>query len=258
MIPRIIHYIWLGGGEIPQRLQSCIDSWKNVMPDYEYVKWDDESISVIDIPFVNEAIKEKKWAFASDVIRLWVINEYGGIYLDTDVQLYKPFDSLLNCKAFIGREKCLQVSGKNTEYHLTSYCFGAEKGNDFVSRCLDYYSGKRFIVSKDKSLPMHLRLDVRNASFIYSEIAKLFGYNSSTLAPPEQDCEGIVTVVCPEVFADSSVSDKTIARHLYVGSWRETPIKDPDYTFRYKIEWRIRKIVERILKHFGYIMVKLR
>lgn len=258
MIPKIIHYIWLGGGDIPKQLQSCINSWKVVMPEYDFIKWDDNSITEINIPFVHEAINEKKWAFASDVIRLWAVNKYGGIYLDTDVMAYHSFDSLLSYGAFIGREKCLNLVGKNTEYHLSSYCFGAEKDNPFIKACLDYYASKHFINSRNENIPLHLRLDIRNASYIYSEIARLFGYDPSALAASEQKCNGDLMVLSPEVLSDSSISEKAIVHHLYVGSWRESPIKEPVYNLKYKIQWRLLLLFERLLKHFGYIMIKLR
>ena len=89
MIPKIIHYIWLGGNPIPSAIQECIDSWKRVMPDFKLMLWDDEAIKEIDILFVKEALSVKKWAFASDVVRLWALANYGGIYLDTDVEIIK-------------------------------------------------------------------------------------------------------------------------------------------------------------------------
>lgn len=81
MIPKIIHYIWLGGNPIPPSIKECIDSWKRHMPEYQYILWDDSKINDFDSIFIKEAISEKKWAFASDVIRLYALHEYGGIYL---------------------------------------------------------------------------------------------------------------------------------------------------------------------------------
>lgn len=257
MIPKIIHYIWLGNNPMPKALSDCVDSWKKYMSDYELMLWDDRAISRVNMTFVNEAIQAKKWAFASDVIRLWALYNYGGIYLDTDVKVLKSFDPLLDNKAFIGRENCLQLIGKKTEYHLTSFCFGAEKGSVYIKRCLDYYKDRHFINSADEVLPMELRFDVRNASFIHSEIACTFGYNSSALAPTAQVCGDGVLTIYPSTMFVSPLSEETYCQHLSIGSWREKPQEEESYTLIYKIKWRIRYVVERVLRHFGYIMVKL-
>ena len=100
MIPKIIHYIWLGDNPIPTAIQGCIDSWRQVMPDFKLMFWDDEAIKEINMLFVKEALSVKKWAFASDVVRLWALSKYGGIYLDTDVMVIKSFDPFLSEHAF--------------------------------------------------------------------------------------------------------------------------------------------------------------
>ena len=257
MIPKIIHYIWLGNNPMPQEIRKCIESWKQHMPDYKLMLWDNEAIKDINMVFVNEAITAGKYAFASDIIRLWALEKYGGIYLDTDVKVLKSFDPLLSMHAFIGREECMQINYHTTSYHLTSYCFGAEQGNVYIKRCLSYYSDRHFITSPNKALPNDLRYDMRNASFIYCEMARLLGYNPSTLAPALQHCENdVLTILPPDVFASNGKTNDAYCIHLSFGSWRDKAPKQEKYTLRYKIEWRIRNIAERILEHFGYIMLK--
>lgn len=258
MIPKIIHYIWLGGDRIPSEINDCIESWKSFMPDYQIMYWDGSIAEKMNIPFVNEAILYGKWAFASDVIRLWVMYQYGGIYLDTDVKVLKSFDPLLDNYAFIGREGCLQIHGQSTTYHLTSFCFGAEKNNSYIKRCLDYYNDRHFITSPDSSLPMELRMDVRNASYVHSEIAKLFGYNPSALAPLTQYCRDKVLTIYPPTAFSYPITHESYCYHISVGSWREDGGKDENYTISYKIRWRLRRIVEKILLRFNYVMVKLK
>ena len=82
---KIIHYCWFGGNEKSQIIKKCINSWKKYMPEYKIMEWNEKNIDLSFSPFVIEAYKNKKWAFVSDVIRLKVLYEYGGIYLDTDV-----------------------------------------------------------------------------------------------------------------------------------------------------------------------------
>ena len=101
MIPKIIHYTWLSGDPYPAKIKSCIDSWSRILPDYELKLWDMESIKNIDSVFLKEALAAHKWAYAADFVRLYAIYNEGGIYLDTDVKVFKSFDPLLSCKAFI-------------------------------------------------------------------------------------------------------------------------------------------------------------
>lgn len=258
MIPKIIHYIWLGGNPVPPAIQACIDSWKRVMPDFKLMLWDDEAIKEIDMLFVKEALSVKKWAFASDVIRLWAIAKYGGIYLDTDVKVLKSFEPLVSEHAFIGREGCMQINYHTTSYHLTSYCFGAEKGNPYIEQCLLYYGDRHFVISNNDSLANELRFDMRNASYIHSEMARIFGYNPSALAPSMQRCkDDILTVLPPEYFAEGGMSPNSYCTHLSIGSWRDQEPEEEIYTLGYKISWRMRWVVEKILGRFGYIMLKL-
>ncbi|MEN7470513.1 glycosyltransferase family 32 protein, partial [Providencia stuartii] len=87
MIPKIIHYIWVGNNPKPQFVLDCIETWKQHLPDYEIMEWGNDCLETINNTYVNEAIKNKKWAFASDYIRLYALYNYGGIYLDSDVEV---------------------------------------------------------------------------------------------------------------------------------------------------------------------------
>lgn len=258
MIPKIIHYIWLGNNPLPPELERCIDSWHKFLPDYEIRKWDDAAIQEIDSVFMREAIQEKKWAFASDVIRLYAIKKYGGIYMDTDVMVYKSFDPLLQEKAFIGRENSMHQFKHTMENYLTTCCFGAEAENEFISRCYNYYNNRHFITSADKSLPVELRLDVRLNSEVFCILAKEIGYNSSLLADTIQHCKDNQLTIFPKCYFDAtSVLPETYSRHLALGTWREGKRKVYTYTLKDKIDWRIKFVVEKILKKFNFVMVKV-
>lgn len=250
MIPKILHYVWLGPAPIPVKQQGIIDEWKRIMPDYQLICWGNDIAKQLNIAFIDEACSIGKWAFASDVVRLWVLYHYGGIYLDTDVLVKTTFDPLLKNRVFIGREDCLQIRGKKTEFDLTSFCLGAEKGSPFIGRCLDYYNGRHFILSTNESIPADLRLDMRNASEIYSRMAIPFGYNPSALATETQSLADLEIIPAGVL--------KQFCSHLSTGSWREVPIADENYTLKYKISWRIVRIVSSILRRFNYILFKLR
>lgn len=104
MIPKIIHYCWFGGNPIPDDVSKCIESWRKYCPDYKIIRWDENNYDIKKNQYMYNAYNEKKWAFVSDYARIDVIYEYGGIYLDTDVELVKSLDSLLNAGLYAGWE----------------------------------------------------------------------------------------------------------------------------------------------------------
>lgn len=96
MIPKIIHYCWFGRGEMPNLVKQCIASWCKYMPDWEYRLWNEENFDVASAPaYVQEAYQAKKFAFVSDYVRLWALEREGGLYMDVDFEVYKPFDDLM-------------------------------------------------------------------------------------------------------------------------------------------------------------------
>ena len=104
MIPKVIHYCWLSGDPIPEKLQRCMDSWKKFLPDYEFVLWDLERFDIKTSQWVKEAFEARKYAFAADYIRLYAVYNYGGIYMDMDVEVVRPFDDLLASPYILGLE----------------------------------------------------------------------------------------------------------------------------------------------------------
>lgn len=104
MIPRIIHYCWFGRGPMPDLTLKCIESWHKHMPDYEYRMWNEDNFDIGAVPYAKEAYEARKYAFVSDYVRLYALYSEGGIYLDTDVEVLKPFDDLLALSGFIGFE----------------------------------------------------------------------------------------------------------------------------------------------------------
>ena len=130
MIPKKIHYVWVGGKEKPKDIKRCIDTWKGHLSDYEIIEWNETNFDINAHPFARAAYDAKKWAFVSDYIRASVIYEHGGIYLDTDVLILDNFDDFLNNKAFVGFE--------NPDHPFTAV-FGAEAGHPLVKDMLLYY-----------------------------------------------------------------------------------------------------------------------
>ncbi|MCL1955859.1 MAG: hypothetical protein FWF63_00925 [Fibromonadales bacterium] len=139
MIPKILHYCWISE-HIPENISKYIQSWNHFMPDYQIIKWDLSNFDIAKSDWVREAVEKKKWAFAADYIRLYAVYNFGGIYLDSDVEVLKPFDDLLDMPYFLGTEKPL-ISPLWPEPAI----FGAEPKCVWVKDCLDYYEGKKFV-----------------------------------------------------------------------------------------------------------------
>ena len=104
MIPKIIHYCWFGRGEKPELAKKCIDSWQRLCPDFEIREWNEDNCDYLPMPFMAEAYAAKKYAFVSDVMRLLVLEQYGGVYFDTDVEVVRDISPLMDDEGFIGFE----------------------------------------------------------------------------------------------------------------------------------------------------------
>lgn len=131
MIEKTIHYCWFGGKEKPELAKKCLESWKKFCPDWKIMEWNEENYDVNGHPYTAYCHAHGKWAFLSDFVRLDVVSKQGGVYLDTDVELVKPLDSLLEYAAFYGFE--------NSDNVNTGHGFGAEQGHPTVEAMLAVY-----------------------------------------------------------------------------------------------------------------------
>lgn len=132
MIPKKIHYCWFGGNEKPKAVEKCIASWRKYCPDYEIIEWNEDNFDVQQDPYIKYCYENKKWAFLSDLARLLVVYEHGGIYFDTDVELVRKPDFLLEYGAFYGFE--------TPEYVATGLGFGAEAHHPTIQKMIEEYS----------------------------------------------------------------------------------------------------------------------
>ena len=137
-IPKIIHYCWFGGKQKPADVEYCISTWRRHLPDYEIMEWNENNFDIGNAcAYVREAYSRKKWAFVSDYVRLYALEAFGGIYLDTDVELRKPLAQLLENRAWFGFE-----DGK----HVNTGCgFGAEQGHLILRDMMDDYRDIPFV-----------------------------------------------------------------------------------------------------------------
>ena len=143
MIPKTIHYCWLSDDPTPEDLQKYMKSWKEKLPDYEFRLWNFDRFDKKSSLWVEQAFDNKKYAFAADYIRLYAVYNFGGIYMDMDIEVLKSFDDLLDSDLILAFEN-------EEKTGIEAGCFGAEKGNEIIKECLDYYTGRSF-VKKDGS-----------------------------------------------------------------------------------------------------------
>ncbi len=136
-IPKMIHYCWFGGKPIPDQNRRWIDSWHQFCPDYEIVEWNEGNYDITKNRYMYEAYKQKKWGFVPDYARLDIIYNYGGIYLDTDVELIKSMDDLLYQKGFAGFE--------SKDYVALGLGFGAVRHLPIIKKMMDDYEQREFI-----------------------------------------------------------------------------------------------------------------
>lgn len=211
MIPKIIHYCWFGKQEIQEKLQACMATWKELHPEYTIMRWDEERFDVQSTVWTQEAYAAKKYAFVSDYVRLLALEEYGGIYFDTDVLVKKSFDSLLHHRAFMGFEN---------ELYLASAVMGFEPHFPVLKEFIEHYNGKRFIQGNGQ-------LNNEANVVMMTEICKQHGL---AIDNSEQEIADIHIYpreyFCPLDFYhnDHSTQD-TMAVHLFDASWLDEVTK---------------------------------
>lgn len=135
MIPKVIHYCWFGRGQMPKLALKCIESWKKYCPDYEIKEWNEDNFDLDMYPYVREAYDARKFAFVTDVVRLYALYHEGGIYMDTDVEVIKPLDSLLQYDA---------VSGFESPTQIPTGLMASRDGHPLFKELLDEYNGIHF------------------------------------------------------------------------------------------------------------------
>lgn len=212
-IPRVIHYCWFGKNPKDKSVQKCMRSWKKYCPGYEIVEWNESNFDVNEIPYTAQAYACGKWAFVSDYARLKVIYEHGGIYLDTDVELKKPLDSLLSCRGFLGFERM------RDRYQInTGLGFGAAGGHPLIGKMMESYYSLSFYTNDGK-------MDLLPCSERNTELLKAEGLRTEN---EFQMIEGIQILpaeyLCPVDYFTGEVhkTKHTLAIHHYQATWKKT------------------------------------
>ncbi len=239
MIPKIIHYCWLGGAEKPKSVLKCIESWKKYCPDYEIKEWNETNLDFDSAPvFVKQAYESKAWGFVPDYFRLWIVYEHGGIYLDTDVQVIKNLNPLLSHKAFAGFE------GENNI--ALGLGFGAEAKNKLIYEHLKIYKKLSFI---DKSGNLNKIPSPVITTQFFLEKGVVLGENKI------QNIEDMI-LYPKEYFAPkdfdtgiTKITKNTYSIHQYDASWFSDEEKHKLRKSRRKYRWdKIRYFPNNVLK----------
>lgn len=198
MIPKKIHYVWVGGNEKNNTIKQCMKTWGKHLEGYEVIEWNENNFDIDSHPFVKVAYKAKKWAYVSDYIRAYVIYKYGGIYLDTDILVLDNFDRFLNNRAFVGFE--------NPQYPFTAV-FGAEPGHPLVKDMIEYYDRLdeyKFDFEKNNTISVSDLLIKK----YHCKVGNKFQILDEDIAVYPD------TVLC-------NPSENSISIHVFTGTWLE-------------------------------------
>lgn len=213
VIPKVIHYIWFGGKPLGEKEQACISSWKKYCPDYEIRRWDESNFDPSINEYCKEAYEAKKWAFVSDYVRLWVLVNHGGIYMDTDVEVVKPLDSFLRHEAF---------SGFESDGDMPTGIMGCRKGFPLFQTLLDDYEGRSFL-RPDGTLDVTTNVVYITRACLEKGLVrdgKMQTVAGFALYPKDWFCPkshetGIITT-----------SENTHTIHHFAGSWEDAKAKE--------------------------------
>lgn len=211
-IPKIIHYCWFGGNESSKKMKFCLETWKKFLPDYEIKEWNDENIKEISSPYLDVARDNKMLAFMSDYVRFWALYNYGGIYLDTDVEVLKSFDSLLSNDFFVGLELCTSYPSIGTA------TIGAIKNLELVKDILNMYDNHNPIRENG-----HFDYFSTSPKLLVNFIKEKYGYDFKKMSFNYQVTEFLPNCkVFPEDYFSAHKSGKTensYCKHLFAGNW---------------------------------------
>jgi len=253
MIPKVIHWCWLSGDPLPEKIQKCVDSWKKYLPEYTIKCWTTKNFDVHSVAYVEEAYAQKKWAFCADYIRAYALYTEGGIYLDSDVQVLKTFDEFLdndffssieyipdNVECFKIKEKCLEVDGSRKPdcpyvqgIGIQAAIMGAVKGHAYMKTCLDYYKTLHFRMGKGYE---NMAIVAPN---IYALCAEPYGFKYRN---EDQKLSNGIMIYKDEVFCiPEFANSRTTAIHLVAHSWY-----NPTFTQKFYTIMSRNKLLKRI------------
>ena len=207
MIPKTIHYCWFGRNPKPKLAEKCIKSWKKYCPDYEIIEWNEDNFDISSAPlYVRQAYEAKKWAFVTDYVRLYAMTKFGGIYMDTDVEVIKPLDRFLEHQAF---------SGFEDDVHIPTGIMACEKNFPLFNQFLAYYDDAKFYL-EDGTLNLKTNVEIMTQICVGKGLKQDNTYqviDGFALYPKD--------VFCPVSYHTGELekTKNTVTIHWFAASW---------------------------------------
>ena len=227
MIPKKIHYCWFGGNPLPESAKRCIDSWKKFCPDYEIIEWNESNFDVNCCAYVREAYQAKKWAFVSDVARLSALVNQGGIYMDTDVEVVRPLDDLLDHDAFV----CFESKSK-----IATCLMACQTNQPLFRGMLQLYDSLHFF-----------REDGTNDQTTnVARITNYCGQHGLKLDGSQQTIAGM-TIFPSDYFSpfDFDTGKMCQSSNTYSIHWFDATWFDPAMQYQKKLNWKLNKVMPK-------------
>ena len=224
MIPKVVHYCWFGCRPKNELAIKCIESWKKFLPDYEIKEWNEDNFDVNMFLYAKEALENHKFAFITDVVRLYALYTEGGVYMDTDVEVLKTYDPFLHHHMFSGFE--------NNGYVPTGM-MAAEKGSKWAKDLLNEYNDRKFVL-EDGSFDLRTNTEVITAYMLKQGLRLNNTY---------QDFPGLCTMYpseyfCPKDHGTGKIycTKNSVCIHHFAGSWLEKSWwKETKHSLKYKL-----------------------
>lgn len=238
MIPKKIHYCWFGHNPLPELAIKCINSWKKFFPDYEIIEWNESNFNVNIIPYTAEAYRLKKYAFVSDYARFWILYNYGGLYFDTDVEVIKGMEDIIDKGAFMGCELAPINNGPLVPIIAPGLGMGAQANHPLYKQVIDYYQNNHFMSLKGRMTgtvvqivsSILLKNELNVNLFEITKIKDIYIYPNDFFCP--------MVALTKEIH----ITDNTRSIHHYTATW-----KNPNRNRLKNIRQRLYNIFIRII-----------
>ena len=254
MIPKIIHYCWFGGAKIPPEHQKFFEGWKKLLPDYKFMLWNEQN-SLMRLPYMRTAQRKRNWANMSNFMRLQAVYDFGGIYLDTDVELIKNLNPLLSLSCFFGFES----SPENPSIRVNNAVFGASKRNWFIKKCktrlLTDFSGEEPAYLSSPGLTTTVLRELGLTHYGQQKIHDISLFEREFFYP----------YPFKETYTEDCVTGETYAVHHWSKSWwSESKKKKKKKTLRNRMRNGLKKLFplfayyNTLYEKYGFLGIKLR
>lgn len=246
MIPKIIHYCWFGGNPLSEEAKYYISTWKKYCPDYEIREWNESNFDINENDYCREAYEKKKWAFVTDYVRLKALYEFGGIYMDTDVEVVKSLDPLLSYDA---------LSGYESKTHIPTGTMASCRDNEWIGALLSNYESRHFIkadgtLDLTTNVKVITRLTVEKYKLTLDGTMTRFGADGKMILLP-------FDYLCAKSLETGQVerTDNTYTIHHFSGSWLSEETRE--YTKRFRSYYN-QYLANGIPEKIAFVMCRLK